>query len=120
MSRRGFDGGEDPRAIAYLVEKGVWVPGARHAENMARCFEAINRWATPNPVPGKQWAHEVLAAHESGGYAPDAAVKLALKALGREKAPLRVPPRSGPRPDAAEAAAGDVAADDDVVEVSWP
>ena len=120
MSKRGFDGGEDPRAIAYLTERGVWIPGARHAENMQRCFQAMRRWATPNPRADKQWAHDVLAAHESGGYAPAAAVKLALAALGREKPPMRLPPRSGPKPDSAEAAAGDRSMADELVDVPWP
>lgn len=118
MSRRGFDGSKCPRAVAYLTQRGVWIPGARHAENMQRCFQAMRRWATPNPRADKQWAHDVLAEHEAGRYAPDAAVKLALKALGREKAPVRMPPRSGPRPDAAEAAAGDVP-ERETVEERW-
>lgn len=110
-------------AQRWLIDRGIWLPGASHAENMRRCFEAIRRWREPSPRPDKQWAHDIMADYQRGVPQPMAAVKLAMAALGKTGPVLRTPSKPVPKPDAKESAAADLpepTPEGDVVQEAWP
>lgn len=120
MRRRGFDGTVCRRSVATLERLGVWVPGAPHAENMAHCLDAVERFSRPRPEPGKEWAQRIVDRHRQGVAQPAMCVRLAFAALGLPEETRPIPPRSGPRPDARERAAGDEeAATAETVREAW-
>lgn len=107
--RRLFD--TDPVAVRWLTERGVWLPAASHAENMARCAEFRSRMGRIGADAGKGWARELVARYRAGEAVPLYSIRLAMAAL--EMPPetiLERPSRPGPRPDRKELAAGDVEA----------
>lgn len=103
-------GAVDSVAVRWLIDRGVWLPKASHAENMQRCAEFRQQMTRLGAEPGKEWARGIVADYRDGVVLPMYAVKLAFQALGlpEEKQVLRKPARPVPRPDAMERQAGDV------------
>lgn len=103
-------GPEDAVAVRWLTERGVWLPGKSHAENMERCAKFREKvGGRIGTDTGKQWAKNIVDRYQSGERVPMQFVRLAMEALGRGDVPLvRTPEKPVPRPDAKERAAGDV------------
>lgn len=101
-------------AVRWLIDAGVWLPDAGHAENMQRCAAARAKWgARLGAEPGKAWARAVLDRYRAGKPLPMEAVRMAMAALGMPQQPvLRTPGAVVSRPDRKDMAAGDV-------EVTW-
>lgn len=97
-------------AQRWLADRGVWRPGAPLDENMQRCAQARQRWQHLGAIPGKDWAHAIVADHREGVAMPPYVVRVAYEALGLEPEAqvLRKPRWPVPRPDARERQAGDV------------
>lgn len=100
----------DSVSMRWLIERGVWLPKASHAENMQRCAEFRQRFARLGAEPGKEWAKRIIDDYREGVVLPMYAVRLAFQALGipEERQVLRKPTRPVMRPDARERQAGDV------------
>lgn len=100
-------------AQRWLVDRGVWVPGAPLDDNMQRCAAARQRWQSIGAAASKSWAHAIVECHRAGEVLQPYAVKIAYAALDLEPEPqvLRKPRRTVPRPDAVQRQAGDVEVD---------
>lgn len=99
----------DTVAVRWLIDRGVWLPGKTHAENMQRCADFRAKYARLGSEPGKQWARDIIADYRAGVVLQPYGVKLAFAALGMPEEPLlhRLA-KPVPRPDAKERQAGDV------------
>lgn len=80
---------EDPGAVAWLLEAGVWVRGADYAANMARCADYRARMTRLGALPGKEWAHAIIDDYKAGKSVLDYGLKLAMAALDMDTPPER-------------------------------
>lgn len=101
--------GIDALAVRWLTDRGVWIAGRPHTENMQRCEQFRAKFARLGAEPGKDWARAIVADYRAGVVLSLYSVRLAMAALGmQEEQLLRTPAKRVPRPDQKDRAAGDV------------